>query len=202
MARTRAADYDLKQNSILREAARLFAMDGYDRTSMASLAEACGTSKALLYHYYKNKDALLFDVLSEHLNDLNDAVKRADAPGQAPEKRLEALVAALLIAYRDADECHRVQVSELSKLPKSMQNILKAKERRLVDIFNTALAEITPALDDGSGRLKPATMSLFGMLNWHYMWFRPNGPMSRDEYAAFVTRIIVAGLRDLAARSA
>lgn len=197
MARTRAADYDLKQNSILCEAARLFARDGYDRTSMASLAEACGTSKALLYHYYKNKDALLFDVLSDHLHELIDTVELADDPAADPDSRLNYLVSALLDAYRDADDCHKMQISELSKLPRPMQNKLKALERRLVDKFTDALLGINPGLDDGRGMIKPATMSLFGMLNWHYMWFRPNGPMSREDYAQFVSTIIADGVRGL-----
>ncbi len=197
MARTKADDYDLKQNSILREAARLFARDGYDRTSMASLAEACGTSKALLYHYYKNKDALLFDVLSEHLHELVDTVELADDPDASPDQRLRGLVGALLDAYRDADECHKVQVSELSKLPKPLQTKLKTLERRLVEIFTQALLGINPVLGDKPGLIKPATMSLFGMLNWHYMWFRPNGAMSREDYATFVTQIIADGVRGL-----
>ena len=199
MARTRAADYDLKQNSILREAARLFARDGYDRTSMAALAEACGTSKALLYHYYKNKDALLFDVLSDHLQELVEVVELADERSRNvdPDQRLNRLVGALLDAYRDADDCHKVQISELSKLPQPMQNELKALERRLVDKFTEALLGINPALGKTHGLLKPATMSLFGMLNWHYMWFRSDGPMSRAEYADFVSQIIAQGVRGL-----
>ncbi|MCG8360388.1 MAG: TetR/AcrR family transcriptional regulator, partial [Kiloniellales bacterium] len=67
MARTRATDYDDKRRAILSRAARLFADDGFDRVSMASIAADCGVSKALLYHYYESKDALLFDVIGEHL---------------------------------------------------------------------------------------------------------------------------------------
>ena len=70
MARTRATDYDDKRRAILHRAARLFADDGYDRASMASIAADCGVSKALLYHYYDSKDALLFDVIGEHLEIL------------------------------------------------------------------------------------------------------------------------------------
>ena len=38
-------------------------------------------------------------------------------------------------------------------------------------------------------------MSLFGMLNWHYMWFRPNGLMTRKDYAALATEIILEGTK-------
>ena len=83
MARTRAKDYDDKRDAMLHQAAVVFARDGYDRASMAQLAAECGVSKALLYHYYASKEALLFAIVESHLSDLVDAVNgrwRALAP--------------------------------------------------------------------------------------------------------------------------
>lgn len=197
MARTRAVDYDAKREAILRAAARLFAEEGYDRASMASLAAACGISKALLYHYYASKDALLFDVIGEHLRELCEAVEAADDPGAPPEARLRTLVGTLLDAYRDADDEHRVQINAMKFLPEAEQEALRAMERRLVAVFAGAVEGVNPALANGAGLLKPVTMSLFGMLNWHYMWFRPDGPLSREAYADIATRLIVEGARTL-----
>ena len=58
MARTRATDYDDKRRAILDRSAELFAAHGYDRASMSRIAEACGVSKANLYHYYRDKDEI------------------------------------------------------------------------------------------------------------------------------------------------
>ena len=63
MARTRANDYDKKRQGILSRSAALFAEHGYTGTSITMIAEACGVSKALMYHYYSSKDAVLFDLL-------------------------------------------------------------------------------------------------------------------------------------------
>src|SRR6476646_9896589 len=84
MSRTRAADHDLKRRAILDRSAELFAERGYARTSMSEIAEACGSSKALLYHYYENKEQLLYDLLEAHLIKLDGAVKAADAPDAQP----------------------------------------------------------------------------------------------------------------------
>ena len=197
MARTRATDYDDKRRAILHRAARLFADDGYDRASMASIAADCGVSKALLYHYYDSKDALLFDVIGEHLEILCEAVEAADDPEAPAEERLGRLVRTLLDCYRDADAQHKVQVNDLGKLPQGKQDELKALERRLVAVFAEALLGLNPDLEARRPLLKPVTMSLFGMLNWHYMWFRPSGPISREDYADIATRIIVSGARTL-----
>lgn len=197
MARTRAKDYDDKRQAMLHHAAIVFARDGYDRASMAQLASECGVSKALLYHYYASKEALLFDIIESHLQDLVTAVSEADEPQLDPERRLEALVSALLEAYRDADAEHKVQITGLRLLPAEDQERLKALERDLVAIFAEAIRALHPALFDGRPLIKPVTMSLFGMLNWFYMWFREGGPVSRADYARLATRILVGGVKSL-----
>lgn len=35
------------------------------------------------------------------------------------------------------------------------------------------------------------------MLNWSYLWFKPDGPMSRAEYADLVTGIMMQGVAKL-----
>ena len=99
---------------------------------MAGLAAECGVSKALLYHYYAAKEALLSDVIRNHLERLIEAVEAADTPGLPPEARLRALVGALLDAYKDADAEHRVQIEAMRLLAPEVQHELKELERRLV----------------------------------------------------------------------
>ncbi len=197
MPRTRAKDHDDKRVAIMETAARIFADGGYDRTSMAQLAAECGVSKALIYHYYASKEALLFDIIEKHLSDLLDAVEKADEKEAEPQVRLEALVTGLLEAYRDADAKHKVQLGALAILPVEQQDHLKGLERQLVSRFSEAVRAINPAAFEGRPLLKPVTMSLFGMLNWFYMWFREGGQVSRSDYAKMATNILVNGVRGL-----
>lgn len=196
MARPRAADYDGKRKMILERSAKLFAKNGYDRTSMAEVAAACRVSKALLYHYYVNKDELLFDILKSHLEDLIGAVRAVDEKLPARE-RLRALVGALLGAYKDADHQHKIQINELSKLAAAKRQQLVTLERELVRIFSDAIGRVNETVGASPQLLKPVTMSLFGMLNWHYMWFREGGPMSREDYADLATQLLVEGAASL-----
>ncbi|MGI3126620.1 TetR/AcrR family transcriptional regulator [Nitratireductor sp. PBL-C9] len=197
MARTRAKDYDDKRDAMLHGAARIFARDGYDRASMNQLATELGVSKALLYHYYTSKEALLFDIIETHLQELVEAVEEADQPHEAPQERLAGLVTALLDAYRDADNEHRVQLSGLQLLPDAQQEELKALERRLVALFAEAVRQVNPEVFDNRPLLKPVTMSLFGMLNWFYMWFREDRGISRQDYAKLATHLLVSGVKGL-----
>lgn len=191
MARTRAQDYDAKRQVILGKSAELFAQFGYSGTSITMIAEACGASKALLYHYYPDKEAVLFDILSDHLEHLVQAVESA-LEVAAPDERIYAIACALLEAYRDADAQHQVQIANLKLLPAEKQEALRTLERRLVTLLSDAIAEEVPQVGRGP-LLKPVTMSAFGMLNWHYLWFRDGKGLSRPEYARLVTTLIRTG---------
>lgn len=191
MARPRAHDYDDKRKLILDRAAELFAQRGYGGASITMIADACGVSKALLYHYYSDKEAVLFDIIFAHLLHLVEVVEAAMSEVVEPRAQLRAGAAALLEAYRNADAEHQVQINNLKLLPLEKQEQLKELERDLVRHFSQAIAQAVPSL--GKDLLKPVTMSLFGMLNWHYLWFREGRGLSRRDYAELVTELIVSG---------
>lgn len=195
MARTRANDYDKKRLGILSQSATLFAQHGFTGTSITMIAEACGVSKALMYHYYKSKDDVLFDLLADHLNHL---IAKVDAAAEASDgkERLFAISSALLEAYRGADAEHQVQISSLKLLPQAQQSVLKELERKLVVVFSDAIAAALPAVANKHDVLKPLTMSLFGMLNWHYLWFRDGKGMTREAYARMAAGLVLAGAED------
>ena len=192
MARTRAADFEDKQRAILSSAASVLAEQGMDKASMAQIAGQAGVSKALLYHYYPSKDALIFDIIRTHLTELDDAVESADLPGLEPRSRLRALVGAVLESYRDADNFHVVQINGTPTLPRALKDDIHAIERRIVRRFSAVLRLVRPDLP--APLLMPVTMSLFGMLNWVYMWFKDGGPVTREDYAEIATRLLLDGI--------
>lgn len=194
MARTRASDFKDKQRGILSSAAAVFAEMGMEKASMALIASHSQVSKALLYHYYPSKDALIFDIVHTHLTELDEAIAAADRPDLAATDRLRLLVKAVLANYEGRDNEHKVQLNGTSALSPEQLTELQAIERRIVRRFSSVIQEINPDLNSGRPLLMPVTMSLFGMMNWVYMWFRPNGPITRDEYADIATTLILGGL--------
>jgi AcrR family transcriptional regulator len=196
MARTRASDFEEKQHAILIAAAAVFARQGMEKASMAQIATQAQVSKALLYHYYPSKDALIFGIVHSHLSDLDAAVAAADDQDLPAQERLRALIWAVLDAYRGADDQHYVQLNGAAALSEDQKSDLRALERRIVRRFSETLREINPRLD-GERRqlLMPVTMSLFGMLNWVYLWFKEGGPVTREDYASLAATLILKGVQ-------
>lgn len=196
MARTRAADFEEKQRGILDHAAQVFAEQGMEKASMSQIATVAHVSKALLYHYYPSKDALIFAIITSHLEGLDAAIEAADDPTLPPEKRLRKLVGVVLENYRGADNQHKVQLNATSALSDEQKAEITAIERRIVRRFSAVLDLVNPGLNTKERPLlMPVTMSLFGMMNWVYMWFRDGGRISREDYADVATTLILEGIK-------
>jgi AcrR family transcriptional regulator len=194
MPRGLARDHEQKRDALRRGAAAPFAAHGYERASMASVAAACGVSKALIYHYYDSKEALLFDLLHEHLSSLATAIEKAGQTGTARE-RLRDTIRAILLEYEDADDAHKVQLETLDTLPSDRRDPLLKLMRGMVERLGERLEAAAPS---GLGdRRRAVTMSVFGMLNWYYTWNRPGRGMDRGTYADLVTDLVLGGMERL-----
>ncbi|MFN3844555.1 MAG: TetR/AcrR family transcriptional regulator [Paracoccaceae bacterium] len=196
MARTRAADFEEKQRGILDKAAQVFAEQGMEKASMAQIATVAHVSKALLYHYYPSKDALIFAIIITHLEGLDAAIEEEDDPTLPPQQRLRKLVGTVLENYRGADNQHKVQLNATAALSDEQKAEITALERSIVKRFSAVLDQINPTLNTRERPLlMPVTMSLFGMMNWVYMWFRDGGRISREDYADVATTLILEGIK-------
>jgi AcrR family transcriptional regulator len=194
MARPRAADHEEKRQAILAQAAELFARHGYDRASLAMIAQACGVSKALVYHYWTDKADLLFDVLAQHLQHLVQRARCVATLARAPRERLETLASALLDAYRSADAVHSVQLNCMKLLPPERQAALRSMERQLVEEAAAMVAELNRDAAADRRVLIPLTMSFFAMLNWHHLWHREGRGLTRHDYARMVAGLMEGGV--------
>ncbi|WP_170357012.1 TetR/AcrR family transcriptional regulator [Ruegeria arenilitoris] len=198
MARTIAKDHDQKRAQILKSAARVFAREGFDRASMTQLARECGISKANIYHYYDSKDAILFDILETYLRELRDLICGLEMDGLSPPEKLHRVVAEILLAYQGVDDEHRVQTSGMSALPEDQQRLLRGYQRDMVNFLSGILSEVAPDVFEGDGaKLRSATMSVFGMLNWYYMWNSGADAQARRDYAALVSNLTLSGVKAL-----
>lgn len=195
MARTIAKDHDKKRQVIQETAARVFADIGFDRTSMNLLSKECGVSKAAIYHYYNSKDELLFDILKSHLSSLRDRVAKVTPKNNDPRMYLREVITEILLAYRGADDYHKVQTNIANVLPAEQQKELADYQRDLVSqVLEATIAVARPSITTDKKRTRAITMSIFGMLNWFYMWNTDQDDKAREQYANVVADIVLDGI--------
>jgi AcrR family transcriptional regulator len=198
MPRSRATKYLDQREAILSGAADLFAHRGYLGTSMNDVAEACGLSKATLYHYYRDKDEMLVSIADEHVSRLVELVRSVEKDASVtPEKRLETLITRFLFEYADAQNSHRVLTEDVRFLEARDRERILNKERSVVRGFADAIAIHQPQLREANLD-KPVAMLLFGMLNWMFTWLKPDGRLTHASIAPMVCDLIFKGLAGVA----
>ncbi|WP_179380715.1 TetR/AcrR family transcriptional regulator [Jannaschia marina] len=176
MGRSLARDHGAKRAALLKAAARAFAASGVAGASMAEVARAAGVSKGVLYHYWPSKEALLFEILDGYLSDLRDVV--------LAEGELGPLLEAILLAYEGMDAEHRIQGEGMALLPPEKAEVLRGYQREMVARMGEVLGD----------RRRSAVMSVFGMLNWFYMWHPGADRAARLAYARDVAAIARGGV--------
>jgi len=194
MARTQAPDYDERRQAIADRAAELYARMGFHRASISDLAEACGTSKSALYHYYSSKEAILFDILKDHTELLLETAQEIAASGGSAAERLRRLAEGFMEIYVSTTAKHVVLLNEIGSLPEEQRRQVVALEKQVVDIFLSLLVEIRPELENRPDLRKPVAMMFMGALNWTYTWFRQGGAVSPTQFADMVVDLFTMGL--------
>ncbi len=194
MARTQAADYDERKETIVEAAAALYARRGFNGASVADLAERCKTSKSLIYHYYQSKEDILFDVMISHVRALDEAAREAVAGDDAAAEKLQRLARAFMALYAGAADRHKVLLNELDNLDDKRRAEIVKTQRGLIEIVQRLIGEIDPKLKRRAGEGYAAAMLFFGMINWTHTWFDPKGAVSADTIADMAVDLTLGGL--------
>lgn len=193
MTKTLYADYDTRREAILATAAALFAQKGFFAASVAELAEACGTSKSLIYHYFPSKEDILFEVMDGYIQSLAEAAFRIELEAIPPEAKLRGLARDLLTLYAGSPDHHKIVFQDLQHLPAPRRAEIVAVQRQIIAMFDRLLANLVPALR-GHERRRPMVMMFFGLLNSLFTWFDPAGPVTTETVADIAVDMFLGGL--------
>lgn len=195
MARTRSQQYPEIQQRILDRAAKLFAARGFRGASIAELARACDSSKAWIYHYYDSKEAILHALLRAHMEDLLGVAARALAISEDPEAQFRAFVRESLVLYAAKPEKHVVLMNDLDNLSREQAEAIRAVERELVAAVAGMLGRIDPTLAAHPQLRKPFAMMFYGLINWTYIWYDAEGPVTPPQLAQLAADLFLNGFR-------
>ncbi|MBA2411666.1 MAG: TetR/AcrR family transcriptional regulator [Burkholderiaceae bacterium] len=193
MARKRAAGFDKQRAAIRDAAASQFADKGYLAATIADIARACGVSKALMYHYYRDKEDLLADIAESYIERLQQIIDRVRAEALPPAGHLRRLIELFMAEYEHSAARHRVLVQDVKYLQRVHRSRVLTKERKVVLGYAEVIAKLAPQTDR-SALIKPLTMILFGMINWTFTWFKDRGPLTYAEMAPVVADLFLGGV--------
>jgi len=201
--RPRAATQQ-KLDQVLARAAALFAEKGFEATSMRDVSAAVGGSLAGLYHYFESKEELLYQLQYRTFRGLLESQEAIAAQPGTPEERFRRLLIGHLTFFAERPSEHQACTFELKSLSGERYETVETLRRRYYRLMTSVVAE----LRDGSGartaeskEARHATLFIFGMLNWVFMWYTPEryGPV--DQLGEQMLDLVLNGLRGASAHA-
>ena len=179
MARTQGSRAEITGPLLRETARRLFARQGFAAVSMRQIAAAVGVQAGALYAYTPDKQALLFDLLQSHMQELLAAW--SDDPASPPLARLERFVRFHIDFSIDHPDAVFLSYMELRNLePANFARIAELRgryESALHAILRDGQAAGVMRLEDA----RLATLALIGMLTGVTNWYRAGGRLDRDR---------------------
>jgi AcrR family transcriptional regulator len=185
--------YDRRQAQVVLDAARVFALHGYDQTSVPQLADELGLAAGSLYHYFGSKEQLLIAICDQLMDPLLDEARAITANDDDAATQLQALVS-LWVAHVIKRRNHMlVFQQERHVIDHGDQwRQVRADRKRFETVADAALAaiETTGAARFTDRRL--ALSALLGMVNHTAQWYRPRGRLSPEQIADGYVDLLLA----------
>jgi AcrR family transcriptional regulator len=177
-----------RRDQILHAAAGLFARHGYHGVGIDDIGAAVGISGPALYRHFRNKDAMLSEMLttvSEHL--LEAGQRTVEAAGDA-DGALHRLVRFHVDFALDNPSLISVQARNLANLTEPDQRRVRGVQRRYVEVWVEAIRKAHPDLEEPTARA--AAHAVFGLIN-----STPHSRhLDRDQMAVLLYRMALAAL--------
>lgn len=194
MARKAGSDGARTAEAIRAAGLRLIFEHGYEGMSLRDLAEAVGIQPGSLYNHIATKQALLFELLAEHMRMLTGALDEALAGVEGPLARLDAFIDFHLRYHLTRKMEVFVNNSELRSLePENRAVITELRrdyENRLAIILADGAESGVFAIPD----VPVATFAMLSLLTGVVSWYRPYGRLNEDQVVAIHRQLVLSGL--------
>ncbi|WP_445809232.1 TetR family transcriptional regulator [Yoonia sp.] len=187
---------DLKP-AIVETAAKCFARNGVDATSIDQIAHEMGASKGKVYHHFSSKGALLLAVRRQSIWSVLHRVKPvAETPAPTPNRFLAMAEAHVMGILADLPY-HRVVVENLraglvKDLPtheRVMLSEIKELQASYEDLFRDVIAS---GQKDTSFRQQSVSItvnSVIVLLNAPIFWYQPRPDDSEESHREIATHL-------------
>ncbi len=180
---------------LLRTAIKLFSERGYANTSIREIGNHTGVSTSVLYHYFRNKEEMLFEVIQSASTELIRALTEIRERVSDPLECLREMLTAHMLHFslKRKEEAHIVSVDNHQLRGKRLL-VTRNNQRRVYDLYREQLRRLA-----AEGRMNTidhavVAFSMFGMINSFFSWYREGGRLSPPEISENILKFVFHGV--------
>jgi AcrR family transcriptional regulator len=185
--------FDRRLSEILAHATDVFDEKGYEGASMRDLSRASGMSLAGLYYYFESKEKLLYLIQRHSFTTILERLRRRLEGVTDPEARIRVFILNHLEYFLANQKAMKVLSHEDEVLKNGhgaeIAGIKREYVHTCVELMEQLKQERT--LEFSS---RTAALSLFGMMNWIYTWYKPRVDGGAEELAREMGDIFLRGV--------
>jgi AcrR family transcriptional regulator len=189
----RSSTVDQKER-IRREAAQLFARNGYHGTGIQALSDAVGLGRGALYHHIGSKEALFEEVSTRPVQEMIEIAEAIVAGPGSVEERIRLLCQAQIRTLADHQAEWTLFQRDAMTIRGDVRERIFATRARFETIWGKLLQE---GVESGELRaLDPIVVKgILGMHNWAYLYLKPNGRLTPEEIGDIFCDMVLHGIR-------
>jgi AcrR family transcriptional regulator len=187
---------DRTRARLIEVAKRLYQEHGSDHVTVRRIAAAAKIEAGSIYYHFRSRDEIMRAVLESGVGGARDEVMQAIAEAGADSSPLDRLRAALTAHLKYTLREHfSSRLRSIRRLPKRLRDRHMQQEREYAALFARLLREAHKQglLRDGYN-LSVVRMLVLGALTWVAEWYDPEGPMTPDDVADELMRVVTRGI--------
>jgi len=185
--------FDQRLSELLAHATDVFDEKGYEGASMRDLSRASGMSLAGLYYYFESKEKLLYLIQRHAFTTILEQLRSRLEGVTDPEARIRVFIANHLEYFLANQKAMKVLSHEDEVLKNGYGTEIAGIKREYVRTCVELMDDLKKAkgLEFSS---RTAALSLFGMMNWIYTWYKARLDGEAAELAREMGNIFLNGL--------
>ncbi len=151
-------------------------------------------NSSALYYYFEDKEDILYEILMEIMNTSLERMREIDRSALLLREKIDAVIKLHTRIYGvDPVRMGLIVFNQKSLSPEHWEE-LKGKQREYTDIVARILSKMRARGEIADIDPAVCTFALFGMVQWAFGWYNPEGEISPDQLSAIFTRIFTRGI--------
>ncbi|SDI48192.1 TetR/AcrR family transcriptional regulator [Alteribacillus bidgolensis] len=183
-----------KKEDIIRSAATILQEKGLHGTTMEEIAAQLLMTKGSLYHYFKNKEDLLFQCHKIILDTSNQKITEILESNQSSIHKIESVIRSHI--HLSTEENVIFSLIDKPESTFSGQNLEKVVSQRsyYANCIDKILEEGVNNGDFKNINIKLSRLMILGSLNWIQQWYQPDSANTPEDISDYFVEKLVQTL--------
>jgi AcrR family transcriptional regulator len=175
-------------------AADLFSKKRYLDTSIRDIGEAAKVNPSLVYHYFKNKEEILYTIIERFSILLLNSLLEVQTNETDPVEGLRKMLFRHLSFNNELRKAVKITIEENTLLKGRRRAEVVSFQRKIYGLYMDQLRKLEQLNLLRHGNLTVITFSIFGVINWFYRWYKEGGQLNDEIVANQMIENIFSGI--------